>query len=87
MFGVRITKTAQDDLSKLDKFEAKRITTYLTKNIHVCENPRDLGKPLKDMKPNTWRYRVGKLRILCEIDVDEEIVLVHAVLSRDKAYL
>ena len=39
------------------------------------ENPREKGKKLKGNLKDYWRYRVGKYRIITEIN-DEDITII-----------
>ena len=60
----RFTASAVKQLSKLDKNEARRITTFLRQRIGTLGDPRTLGKPLNGpLLGEFWRYRVGDYRI------------------------
>ncbi len=86
MYIVKLEPEAIKDLSKLDKFIAKRITAYLLKNVHKQDDPRLFGKALINRNPQNWRYRIGKIRVLCEIDDQAKIVYVVAVAYRKESY-
>lgn len=45
------------------------------KNLNNNENPREKGKKLKGNLKDYWRYRVGKYRIITEIN-DEDITII-----------
>ena len=45
------------------------------KNLNNNENPREKGKKLKGNLKDYWRYRVGKYRIITEIN-DEHITII-----------
>lgn len=49
---------------------------YMGKNI----------KKLKNYKPDTWRYRIGKYRFFYEIDEDDDIVFMIAADARKDSY-
>lgn len=85
MYQVKIEPAAIKDLKKMDRFEARKVTVYLQKLKHM-DNPRSLGKPLIKMDPQNWRYRVGKIRILCEIDDPGKTIYVLAVAHRKHSY-
>lgn len=51
------------------------------------DNPRELGKPLKAVLKELWRYRVGdNQRVLCEIKDNELVVLTLKVGHRKDVY-
>ena len=87
MFNLIILDEALKDLKKMDPFEARKILVYMRHNLDQISDPTSIGKALVDLDPKNWRYRVGKLRILCEIDYNKKIIYVHAVINRSKAYL
>ncbi len=85
MYQIRIEPAAIKDLKKMDRFEAKKVTVYLQKLNHI-DNPRVNGKALVNMEPDNWRYRVGKIRVLCQIDDSAKIIYVPAVTHRKRSY-
>ena len=85
MYQIRIEPAAINDLKKMDRFEAKKFTVYLQKLNHI-DNPRVNGKALVNMEPDNWRYRVGKIRVLCQIDDSAKIIYVLALPHRKRSY-
>lgn len=55
-------------------------------NVHNSDNPRLHGKALQGGLSNLWRYRVGKYRIIVEIQDDELVVLAIDVAIRGCIY-
>lgn len=53
-----------------------RDNPYMGKNI----------KKLKNYKPDTWRYRIGKYRFFYEIDENDDIVFMIAADARKDSY-
>ena len=43
-------------------------------------------KKLQGYSPDTWRYRIGKLRIFYIVDQDEKIIYILSVDHRKDAY-
>lgn len=80
-----MSKSAEKELSKLDKFTQKQIITFLEQNVE-SENPRLQGKTLKHHWAGHWRYDIGKYRIICDIKDDVCIVLVIKVGHRKEVY-
>jgi mRNA interferase RelE/StbE len=79
-------KRAEKQFSKFDKPIQKRILKWLEFNIQSCENPRLLGKALEGKYENLWRYRVGKYRIIADIQDGIFKVLVVKVGKRGDIY-
>ena len=83
---IRLTSSAQKSLAKLDKPEARRITRFLRECIEPLEDPRTLGKALSGRLGTFWRYRIGDYRIICDIRVQELIILVIRIGNRKDMY-
>ncbi len=72
-YSIHFKKSAQKELSKLPVDIQKRLVTAIRL---LAENPRPTGvKPLVSQK-NTWRKRIGRYRIIYEIQDDRLIVVV-----------
>ena len=74
---IELTATAAKQLAKLDKGEAKRITTFLRQRLAVLDDPRSTGKALTGPQLGPyWRYRVGDYRLICDIQDGVLCILV-----------
>jgi mRNA interferase RelE/StbE len=74
-------------MGKLDKNEAKRITTFLRQRLATLDDPRSTGKALTGPQLDAyWRYRVGDYRIICDIQDDVLCILVIEVGNRRDVY-
>ena len=77
VWRIELTATAVKQLGKLDKAEAKRITTFLRQRLATLDNPRSTGKALTGPQLGAyWRYRVGDYRIICDIQDGALCILV-----------
>lgn len=84
---IELTATAVKQLAKLDKNEAKRITSFLRQRLAVLEGPRSTGKALTGPHlGGYWRYRVGDYRIICDIQDSALCVLVIEIGNRREVY-
>jgi mRNA interferase RelE/StbE len=83
---IDLTETATKQLSKLDKVEAKRVTTFLRQRLAALDDPRSTGKALTGPLGDLWRYRVGDYRIICEIQDEVLRVLVVKIGNRREVY-
>jgi mRNA interferase RelE/StbE len=84
---IRLSDTAEKQLSKLDRKVAKRIYDFLRDRIAKLDDPRDLGEALKGSNLGEfWRYRVGDYRIITSIEDDVLTILVIAIGNRKDIY-
>lgn len=84
---IELTATAAKQISKLDKSEAKRITTFLRQRLATLDDPRSTGKALTGPDLSAfWRYRVGDYRIICDIQDATLCILVIEVGNRREVY-
>lgn len=88
----RIFETDQfiKDLERIDKNIRDRIYKKIKRAIYlqIKSNPY-YGKSIKKLrafKPETWRYRLGDLRIFYEIDDREKIISMITIDSRGNLY-
>lgn len=82
---IRITKTAEKQITKLDKVIQQRIVKFLREQVPI-DNPRHTGKALHGNKAELWRYRVGDYRLLCSIDDKSHSVIILEVMHRREVY-
>ncbi|WP_222711838.1 type II toxin-antitoxin system RelE family toxin [Staphylococcus agnetis] len=59
---------------------------WLYNNVHNSDNPRLHDKALQGELSNPWRYRVGKYRIIAEIQDAELVALATDVEIRGNVY-
>ena len=84
---IEILDEAKQDLSKLDKPIARRITTFLRERIAGLEDPRSLGQALRGARlGELWKYRVGDYRLIARLEDDRLCVLVVKVGHRRQVY-
>lgn len=88
MSGFRVEYTAQalQQLKKMDRFDARILTTWIRDNLEGIEDPYRLGKGLTGNRSGEWRYRVGQYRILCLIEDGRLLITVFAVGHRREVY-
>jgi mRNA interferase RelE/StbE len=86
VWQIDLTESAIKQLSKMDKSEAKRITTFLRQRLAVMDDPRSTGKALTGPLGGLWRYRVGDYRVVCEIYDSALKVLVVKIGNRRDVY-
>ena len=77
---------AEKELAGNDRPCAKRIVAYLREKVATSQDPRSLGKPLKGVLREFWRYRVGDYRIVTKIEDERVLVLVVRGAHRREAY-
>ncbi|NBV01255.1 MAG: type II toxin-antitoxin system RelE/ParE family toxin [Burkholderiaceae bacterium] len=86
-WAINYTESALRKLRKLDKSIALRVVDYMDHRIAILDDPRKLGKHLVAPKLGTyWRYRVGDIRVVCNIQESEMCVLVIEIGYRREDY-
>lgn len=83
---VRITRTAEKQIERLDRQAQRRIVDFLRERVAGATDPRLTGKPLRGDKAGLWRYRVGDYRLICRIEDQELVVMVLQVGHRKEIY-
>ena len=74
---IKYTESSSKQLKKLDKQTALRVLDYMDERVAVLADPRSLGKNLKGPKVGEyWRYKVGDIRVICNIVDGQMAVLV-----------
>ena len=53
-YRVEYSKAALKQLKKMDRFDARLITSWIGKNLEGCEDPRAHGKGLTANRSGEW---------------------------------
>ena len=78
---------ALDGFPKADKaFLEKKVVGYVAPQLKQEPHFGANIKKLRGYEPDTWRYRIGDIRLFYEIDEGEKIVSLVAVERRKDAY-
>jgi len=86
-WGIKYTESALRQLKKLDKPIARKVLDFMDGRIAHIENPRSIGKNLVGPKMGSyWRYRIGDVRVICDIEDSELVVLVIELGHRKEIY-
>ncbi len=84
---IEFDHAAKQDLAKLDKQIARRITAFLRERVAVLDDPRSLGDALKGSKLGAfWKYRVVDYRIISGIEDGILRILVVKIGNRREVY-
>ena len=83
---VEYTDTARTQLRKLDRQTARRVIDYMDERVAVLEDPRRRGQALTGSLGGLWRYRIGRCRVVCDLQDQVLRILVLRVASRDQVY-
>ena len=85
---INYTESALRQLKKLDQSIALRVVDYMDERVAPVDDPRTLGKNLVGPKlGDYWRYRVGDIRVICNIQDGEMCVLVIEIGNRREIYV
>ena len=86
VYQIEFKATFIKSLRKITSVERDRINRWIAKNLHDTSSPRAHGKALVGSSKGLWRYRVGKYRIIAQIQDKELILLMIDVASRGQVY-
>jgi mRNA interferase RelE/StbE len=65
---IEYTETAAKQLRKLDRQTVSRILNFMDGRVAGKGDPRSLGAALTGpLMGSFWRYRLGDIRIICDI--------------------
>ena len=84
---IKYTESVQRQLKKLDKSAALRVLDYMDERIGILADPRSTGKNLvRPRMGSYWRYRVGDLRVICDIQDQTVVIMVIEIGHRREVY-
>lgn len=84
---IKYTESSLRQLKKLDKPVAQRVLDYMDERIAVLSDPREAGKNLVGPRIGSyWRYRIGDVRVICDIQDNALLILVVEVGHRREVY-
>ena len=86
MFAVNIKRKSLKKLEKLDKKQKQRIAAIILilKKDPIPFRKADVCK-LRGYE-NTYRIRIGEMRIVYQVSWNERTVLIHYIGPRERAY-
>jgi mRNA interferase RelE/StbE len=85
MWRIEFTTKADKQFSKLDRQTQHEIIKYLDQ-IQKSQDAYSFGKALVGDLSGFWRYRVGKYRLICELQKDVLVIEIISIAKRDKVY-
>lgn len=85
-YRLEFTPEIQKQLRKMDKHQAMLIVRWLYQHIDGIDDLRKFGKGLTANRSGQWRYRIGKYRVLVEIEDKQLVVIAIQVGHRRNIY-
>ena len=83
---IEFEASAAKELKKLDKQNQARILRFLRERVAASEDPRQLGRPLRQDLAGLWKFRVGDCRVIAHIEDERLVILVLRVGHRRYVY-
>ena len=84
---IKYTESSLRQLKRLDKPVAQRVLDYMDERIAVLADPRTAGKNLVGPRMGSyWRYRVGDVRVICDVQDEVLVILVVELGHRREVY-
>ena len=84
-YRIEFVRMAAEDFARLDSSVKNKVQKYIDK-IASREDPTTLGEQLEDNLSSFWKYRVGDIRLIAEIQDDKLIVLMLVIGNRREVY-
>jgi mRNA interferase RelE/StbE len=85
---VDYAQDVQKQLAKMikgDKVGILHIRKYMAE-VETLNDPRSRGEELHENLAGFWRYRIGSYRVICDIQDDNDIIMVVHVGHRKEVY-
>lgn len=84
----KVARSAANYLKRLPRKEQQLIAQALN---HLCNTPFDhpnptVIKPLKGQYKGLWRYRLGNIRIIYEVDKEQHTIRIVSIDNRGNVY-
>lgn len=87
VWTIKYTESSLRQLKKLDKPVAQRVLDYMDERIALLVDPRAAGKNLVGPRMGSyWRYRVGDVRVICDVQDEVLVILVIELGHRREVY-
>lgn len=87
IWDIKYTETSLRQLKKIDKSVALRVLDYMDERVAKLADPRAFGKNLVGPKLGSyWRYRIGDVRVICDLQNQALVVLVVEIGHRREVY-
>jgi len=85
-YKVSFEKNALKQLQRIDITHQRMIVNWIDKNLENTSSPRNFGRALKGSLKEYWRYRVGRYRIIAEIDDGQIRIIIIDIGHRKDIY-
>lgn len=79
-------RTAEKQLARLGSSDQRRVRAFINQRLLMLPSPRALGAALTGDLAGLWKYRVGDIRIVADIQDQKLIILVIEVGNRREVY-
>lgn len=86
VWTIKYTETAKKQLKKLDRQTARRVIEYMDEHVATRDDPCSTGKALTGPLGGLWRYRIGDLRVICDVQNGALMILVIELGNRREVY-
>lgn len=83
---IEFEQAAAREFRKLDHQAQRRIKDFFRKRLLPNEDPRALGKALRGLHSEFWRYRIGPYRVIAAIQDERMVILLVRIGHRREVY-
>ncbi|MCF4113182.1 MULTISPECIES: type II toxin-antitoxin system RelE family toxin [Dethiosulfovibrio] len=82
---IELSSKARKELEALSNEDRKRVGSYLDELL-TLETPRDRGRALTGNFRGYWRYRIGDIRVICDIEDERFVIIALRIDRRSQVY-
>ena len=86
MYELQIEQSAERDIKILKKSSNEELQRIISKILVLRDAPRPAGARKIVGSKNDWRLRVGKYRVIYEIDDHRQVIRIFRVKHRREVY-
>ena len=87
LWVIKFADIVEKQLVSLSSTNQKRVRNFLTERVAILDNPRSIGEALVGKQfSGLWKYRLGYIRIICQIKDKEITILVVKIGNRREIY-
>ena len=89
IYTIKLTETALKCIKKLGKSEQEYIMLWIKKNLVNAKSTEEQLhklKPLKKELKGSYKVKIGKYRLICDLNNNDLIILILKIGNRKNVY-
>jgi len=86
IWTIEFTGAARKQFRKISTSDRERLISFLEERVANHPDPRRMAKRLSGGKDERWQFRVGRYRVIFEIEDEKLVIVVIAIGNRSDIY-